>query len=85
MPNYIFQSTKKCKMMSFYMTSLHVDLKEAARCVDIIPPTLLVSLSHLRTLVQNKNATIFGLTYEDSSFLFVLSGLVKISSNCELI
>ena len=24
-------------MTSFYMTSLHVDLNEAAKCVDIIP------------------------------------------------
>ena len=31
--NYIFQSVKKCKMTS---SSLHVDLKEAAKCVDII-------------------------------------------------
>ena len=51
--NYIFQSAKKCEITSFYMTSLHVDLNEAAKCVDIIPLTLLASLSHLRTLVQN--------------------------------
>ena len=35
--NYIFQSAKKCEMTSFYMTSLHVELNEAAKCVDIIP------------------------------------------------
>ena len=40
-------------MTSFYMTSLHVNMNEAAKCVDIIPFTLLASLSRLRTLVQN--------------------------------
>ena len=60
--NYIFPSAQKCEM-----TSLHVDLNEAANCVDIMPLTLLAYLSRLRTLVQNtKMATIFGLTYEDS-------------------
>ena len=53
--NYIFLSAKKCEMTSFYMTSLHVDLNEAAKYVYIIPPTLLASLSRLRTLVQNTN------------------------------
>ena len=42
-------------MKSFSTTSLHVDLSEAAKCVDIIPFTLLASLSRLRTLVQNTN------------------------------
>ena len=51
--NCTFQSTKKCEMTSFSITSLHVDLKEAAKCVNIIPLTLLASLSRLRTLVQN--------------------------------
>ena len=37
------------------MTSLHVDLNEAAKCVDIVPLTLLVSLSRLRTLEQIQN------------------------------
>ena len=37
------------------MTSLHVDLNEAAKYVDIIPLTLLASLSRLRTLVQIQN------------------------------
>ena len=42
--NYVlFQSAKKCEMTSFSMTSLHVDLNEAAKCVDIIPLTLLAS------------------------------------------
>ena len=49
----MFQSAKKCEMTSFSMTSLHVDLNEPAKCVDIIPLTLLASLSRLRTLVQN--------------------------------
>ena len=40
-------------MTSFSMTSLHVDLNEATKCVDIIPFTLLASLSRLSTLVQN--------------------------------
>ena len=53
--SYISQSAKKCEMASFYMTSLHVDLNEAAKCVDIIPRTLLAFLSRLRTLVQNSN------------------------------
>ena len=34
-------------MTSFYIKSLQVDLNEAAKCVDIIPLTLLASLSHL--------------------------------------
>ena len=34
--NYIFQSAKKCKIASFSMMSLHVDLNEAAKCVDIL-------------------------------------------------
>ena len=33
--NYMFQSAKKCEMTSFSMTSLHVDLNEAVKCVDI--------------------------------------------------
>ena len=42
-------------MTSFSMTSLQIDLNEAAKCVDIdiIPLTLLASLSHLRTFVEN--------------------------------
>ena len=51
--NYIFQSAKKCEMTSFYMTSLHVDSNEAAKCVDIIPLTLLAFVSRLRTLAGN--------------------------------
>ena len=42
-----FPSAKKCEMTSVCMTSLHVDLNEAAKCVDIIP------LTFFRTLVQN--------------------------------
>ena len=33
--NDIFQSVKKCEMTSFPMTSLLVDLNEAANCVDL--------------------------------------------------
>ena len=51
--NYIVQSAKKCEMTSFSMMSFHVDLNEAAKCVDIIPLTLLASLSCLHTLVKN--------------------------------
>ena len=48
--NYVFQSDKKCEMTSSYMISLHIDLNEAAKWVDIIPPpALLDSLSRLRT------------------------------------
>ena len=50
--NHIFQSSKKCEMTSLSMTSLHVDLNEAGKCVDI-PLTLLASLSRLRTLAPN--------------------------------
>ena len=68
--NYIFQSAEKCEMTSFYMTSLHVDLNEAAKCVHIIYTThiasLLIAPTHTRT--KYKMATIFGLTYEDSSY-----------------
>ena len=46
-------------MTSIYMTSLHVDLNEAAKSVDIIP----LAPSHTRT--KYKMATTFGLTYED--------------------
>ena len=42
-------------MTSFSMTSLHVDLNEAAKCVDIIALTLPASLPCLRTLIQNTN------------------------------
>ena len=51
------QSAKKCEMTSFSMTSLPVDVNEAAKCVDTIP-------SHTST--RYKMATILGLTYEDS-------------------
>ena len=37
----MFRSAKRCEMKSFYMTSLYVDLCEAAKSVDIIPFTLL--------------------------------------------
>ena len=47
------QSVKKCEMTSFSMTLLHVDLNEAAKCVEIILLTLLASLSRLRTFIQN--------------------------------
>ena len=47
--NYIFQSAKMCEM-----TTLHLDLNDTATCVDIIPLTLLASLSRLCKLVQNK-------------------------------
>ena len=42
-------------MTSFYMTSLQVDLNEAANCVDIIPFTLLAALPRLHTLTQIQN------------------------------
>ena len=48
--DHILQSAKKCEMTS---SSLHVDLNEAAKCVDIMPPTLLASISFIRTLAQN--------------------------------
>ena len=34
--NCIFQSAKKCEMTSLHLTSLHADLNEAAKYVDII-------------------------------------------------
>ena len=36
--NYIFQSAKKCEMTSFSMTSPHVNLNEAAKCLDPCVP-----------------------------------------------
>ena len=50
-------------MTSYCMTSLHVDLNEAAKCVDYIThiASLLIAPSHTRT--KYKVATIFGLTY----------------------
>ena len=63
-----FKSAKKCEMASFCMTSLHVDLNEAAKYVDIITThiaSLLIAPSHTRT--KYKMAMIFGLTCEDSS------------------
>ena len=69
--NYIFQSTMKCKMTSFYITSLHVDLNKAAKCVDVFYHdtthivSLLIASSHTRT--KYKMVSIFGLVYEDSS------------------
>ena len=64
--NYIFQSAMKCEMTSFSMTSLHVDLNEATKSVDIMPLTLLASLWRLRTLEKMQNPTIFGLAYVSS-------------------
>ena len=37
-------------MTSFCMTSLHVDLNEAAKCVDIIPLTLLACVPDSRKI-----------------------------------
>ena len=64
--NYIFQSAEKCEMMSLTMTSLHVDLNEAAKFVDYTMhiASLLIAPSHIGT--KHKMVTIFGLTYEDS-------------------
>ena len=61
--NLIFQSAKKCEMTSFSMTSLHVDLNKAAKCVDHIA-SLFIAPPH--TCTKYKMATIFDLTYEDS-------------------
>ena len=36
--DYVFKSAKRCEMTSFSMTSPHVDLNEAANCVDIMSP-----------------------------------------------
>ena len=33
--SYVFQFGKKCEMTSFSMLSLHLDMNEAAKCVDI--------------------------------------------------
>ena len=64
------------------MTSLHVDLNKAAKCVDIKPLTLLAYLveaartpSH--TCTKCKMATIFGITYKDSSTKFMKVGGIK--------
>ena len=68
-PRYdIFQSAKKGEIMSFNMTSLQVDLNEAAKFVDIMSLTLLASLSAIAySYTKYKMVTIFGLTCEDSS------------------
>ena len=50
--NNIFQSAKKCEMASFYKTSLHVDLNEAAKYVKYHTThiaSLLIVPSHTRT------------------------------------
>ena len=78
--NYIFQCAKKCEMTSSYMTSLHVDLNEAAKCVDIIPhathiASLLIAPSH--TLKKYKMATIFGLSKKYQNFPLVLGWKFK--------
>ena len=58
-------------MTSFCMISLHVDLNEAAKCVDISTThiaSLLIAPSHTRT--KYKMATILGPTYEEQSSNF---------------
>ena len=42
--NCIFQPAMKSEMTSFCRTSLHVDLNEAVKCVDIIPSLHIASL-----------------------------------------
>ena len=56
--DFIFQSAKKCEMTSFYMTSLHLDPNEAAKCVDAY-----CAFAHSYEIHNGDN---FGLTYEDS-------------------
>ena len=52
--NFIFQSATKCEVTSFTITSLHVDLNEAAKCVDIFSIHIANLLNaRLHTLVQN--------------------------------
>ena len=76
---FIFQSAKKCKITSFYMTALHIDLNEAVKCVDNVFAThitsLLIAPSYTRT--KYKVATIVGLTYADSSTNFMEVGGIK--------
>ena len=64
--NNIFQSAKKCEMTSSSMTSLHIDLKEAANRIDyaIHIGRLLIAPSH--TSKKYKMATIFGPTHDDT-------------------
>ena len=57
--NYIFQSAKKWEMTPFSTTSLHFDLNEAARCVDIpcVPlaiKTIMIVLFKILTLFHFK-------------------------------
>ena len=56
-------------MTSFSMTSLHVDLNEAIKCIDM---TLILTdsflMAHLRTCTKYKMATKFGITYENWSW-----------------
>ena len=56
--NYILHSAKKNDMSSFSLTSLYVDLNEAAKCVDHIAG-LFIAPSH--TSKNYKVVTIFGL------------------------
>ena len=53
-------------MTLFSMTSLHVDMNEAAKCVDHTThiASLLIAPSHTRK--KDKMAKIFGPTHEDS-------------------
>ena len=51
-------------MTLFYMTSLHVDLNEATKCVDITTHYASLPLVALHTRTEYKMATIFGLTYK---------------------
>ena len=55
-------------MTSFSMTLLHVDLNEAAKCVNITThiASLLIAPSHTRT--KYEMATMFSLTFEDSLY-----------------
>ena len=52
---YILQCAKKCEMTSFCMTSLHVYLNEAAECVDVLAPTLLIPYRTFAHLYKIQN------------------------------
>ena len=59
-------------------TRAHViSLNEAAKCVDIIPLTLLASLSRLRTLVQNTNGDAIWPNLRRFIYQFTRVGAIK--------
>ena len=68
-------------MTSFFKTSLHFDLNEATKCVDM-PLTFLASLS--RTRKKYKMVTTFGLTYDNSFTCYWQLEMSQLGKNLRL-